>query len=98
MATDVRIAGNPKRCGDRQQHLQLRCSQGNVTLKAVAWNQAERAKNLVNNTRCALAFSAEINEWNGHREVQLHIKDFQIEDGAGVNGTSDGHPHRHEPF
>jgi single-stranded-DNA-specific exonuclease len=97
MATDVRIAGNPKRCGDRQQHLQLRCSQGNVTLKAVAWNQAERAKNLVNNTRCALAFNAEINEWNGRREVQLHIKDFQIEE-AGANGSSDGHARRHEPF
>jgi single-stranded-DNA-specific exonuclease len=50
-------------------------------LKAIAWNMAERCKPLAAGTVCSLAFHPSVNEWNGRREVQLEVKDFQL-DGA----------------
>jgi single-stranded-DNA-specific exonuclease len=42
---------------------------------------AERvAKSLVAGASCSLAFQPSINEWNGRREVQLEVRDFQVEE------------------
>ena len=79
VANGVRVVGEPKPCGDRKQHLQVRFCQGNTTVKAIAWNMAERGKVLTPGKPCSIAFSPSINEWNGRREVQLELKDFQLE-------------------
>ena len=46
--------------------------------RAIGWNMAARAKDLTPGTVCSVAFSPGINEWNGRREVQLEVKDFQV--------------------
>jgi single-stranded-DNA-specific exonuclease len=78
VASRVRVVGEPRAVGDRKQHLQIRVAQGSVTTKCIAWNMAERGRSLTAGTTCSLAFQPSINEWNGRREVQLEIKDFQI--------------------
>ncbi len=78
VAERVRIVGEPRIVGERKNHLQLRFSQGDVVLKAIAWNMANRGKELRAGTLCSLAFQPSINEWNHRREVQLEVKDFQI--------------------
>ena len=50
--------------------------------KAIAWNMAERGKKLAPNTLCSVAFAPSINEWNGRREVQLEVKDFQLDEAS----------------
>jgi single-stranded-DNA-specific exonuclease len=82
VATRVKVLGEPKVVGAWQNHLQLRLSQGDVTLKAIAWNMADRGKKLAANSVCSLAFHASINEWNGRREVQLEIKDFRLDEAS----------------
>jgi single-stranded-DNA-specific exonuclease len=72
--------GDPRTVGDRKNHLQLRFSQGGALVKAIGWNLAERGRKLAANTLCSLAFHAAINEWNGRREVQLEVKDFQLDE------------------
>ena len=80
VANRVKVVGDPKAVGPRQNHLQLRFCQGDTIVKAIAWNMAERGKVLKAGTLCSIAFTPSINEWNGRREVQLEIKDFQLED------------------
>ena len=82
VANNVRVLGDPRIVGDRKNHLQFRVSQGNTVVKAIGWNLAERGKKLVKDTVCSLAFHPAINEWNGRREVQLEIKDFQLEEAS----------------
>jgi len=79
VANGVRVVGDPKACGERKNHLQVRFSQGGTVLKAIGWNLAERGKSLVAGTLCSVAFHPSINDWNGRRDVQLELKDFRIE-------------------
>ncbi|MBX6316522.1 MAG: hypothetical protein IRY99_26955, partial [Isosphaeraceae bacterium] len=79
VASNLRVVGEPRAVGERKNHLQLRLAQGNVLLKGIAWNLAERGRVLAPGTLCSVAFQPAINEWNGRREVQLEIKDFRVE-------------------
>lgn len=82
VANRVKVLGEPKVVGARQNHLQLRVAQGDVVVKAIAWNLAERGKKLKADTICSLAFHPAINEWQGRREVQLEVRDFQLEEAS----------------
>lgn len=82
-ASLVRVVAAPRFVGERKNHVQLRLGQGEVVLKAVGWNMAERCKAVTAGTVFSVAFQPSINEWNGRREVQLDVKDFQFE---GVDG------------
>jgi single-stranded-DNA-specific exonuclease len=82
VANRVKVVGEPRIVGDRKNHVQFRVAQGNTVVKAVGWNLAERAKGLTANTICSLAFHPAINEWNNRREVQLEVKDFQLDEAS----------------
>ena len=88
LAEGVRVVGAPRVVGERKNHLQLRLAQGGVVCKAIAWNMAERAGALTAGTACSIAFLPSINEWNGRREVQLEVKDFQVATGDGPASSS----------
>ena len=79
IAGGVEVAGPPRPVGEKKNHLQLRLKQGNHVLKAIAWNLAEKGRDLVAGARCSIVFCPSINEWNERREVQLEIKDFVVE-------------------
>lgn len=80
MASGVRLLGEPKVVGERKNHVQLRLSQGESVLKGIGWNLADKTKTLVPGTIFSVAFCPSINEWNGRREIQLEVKDFQIDE------------------
>jgi single-stranded-DNA-specific exonuclease len=79
LASQVRIMGEPRVVGESKKHLQLRLVQGNSQLRAIGWNMAEKAGELIRNPSCSIVFHPSINEWNGRREVQLELKDLVIE-------------------
>ena len=79
MASQVRVVGEPRLVGEQKNHLQLRFVQGNTQLKAIAWNMAEKAKELRPNTSCSIVFHVSINEWNGRRDVQLELRDVVVD-------------------
>jgi single-stranded-DNA-specific exonuclease len=81
LAERVRIVGDPRAVGERQNHLQLRFAQGSTTLRAIGWNLANRSGELTPGASCSVAFTPTINEWNGRREVQVEIKDVQVHRG-----------------
>jgi single-stranded-DNA-specific exonuclease len=80
VANHVKVVGESKVVGQKQNHLQVRFCQGNTIHKAIAWNMAERGKVLTSGKSCSIAFTPSINEWQGRREVQLELKDFQLEE------------------
>ena len=80
VANGVRVVGVPKVVGPKLNHLQVKFCQGDTTLKAIAWNMAERGKVLKPGKLCSIAFHPSINEWNSRREVQLELKDFRLEE------------------
>lgn len=82
VASGVRVLGDPRPVGERKNHLQIRLEQGGTVVKAIAWNMAERGKALSANTLGSFAFHPSINEWNGRREVQLEIRDFQVDEAS----------------
>ncbi len=92
LSTGVEIAGQPKPVGERKNHLQLRFKQGDVVVKAIAWNMAEKGRSLTPGARCTVIYHPSINEWNNRREVQLEVKDFALagEDRAAFAGAGVG--------
>jgi single-stranded-DNA-specific exonuclease len=79
VASDVRVTAPPRAVGKTAKHVQLRLEQGGAEVKAIGWNLADRAaKKLLVGTVCSLVFYPSINDWNGRREVQLEVKDFQV--------------------
>jgi len=80
MITGAKVLGEPRVVGERKNHLQLRLMQGSTITKAIGWNLAERGKVLTTNSLCSFVFHPSINEWNGRREVQLEIRDFQLDE------------------
>jgi single-stranded-DNA-specific exonuclease len=79
LATDVQVEGQPRLVGDPKKHLQLRLRQGGLVLKAIAWGMAEKGQVLTSGSRCSVVFTPSINEWQSRRDVQLEIKDFELE-------------------
>ena len=91
MASQLQVVGEPRIVGEHKNHLQLRFKQGDVIMKAIGWNLAERGRTLTAGSSCSIVFHPSINEWNNRREVQLEIKDFVLDSaGAGDGPSSDG--------
>ena len=64
--------------GEVQKHLDFKVRQGNTTMRAVAWNMADRIDELhAAGGDCCLAFTPVVNEWNGFKKVELHVTDFK---------------------
>lgn len=78
LAGDLQIVGEPKKMGAGERHLGLRVKQGTTTMRAVAFGMADRVDELMSDSgRCSLVFTPNINEWNGYRNVELTVEDFQ---------------------
>jgi single-stranded-DNA-specific exonuclease len=84
VAGQLEVVGQPRIVGEQKNHLQLRVRQGDVIMKAIGWNMAERGKALAPGIPCSLVFHPTINEWNNRREVQLEIRDFSLDAAGGV--------------
>lgn len=71
---DVRIIGATKK------HLKLKIRQevaGGQALDAVAFNMASEYGKLQANTVADVAYTIDMNEWNGRRNLQLKVKDIR---------------------
>jgi len=80
LASDVQIEGTPRRIGQGERHLSFRVRQGGTTMRAVAWGMGDRLDDLMaDGGRCCLAFTPKINEWNGSRNVEIEVIDFQAQ-------------------
>jgi single-stranded-DNA-specific exonuclease len=87
-ATEVRLAEPPRTMGSDGRHLSLRLEQHGSSVRAVAFGKADWAKELEKPDACFdFAFRPQINEFRGHRSVQLHLVDFRPS-GSDVDSKS----------
>jgi single-stranded-DNA-specific exonuclease len=78
LAGGLEVVGEPRKVGQGERHLSFRVRQGEVALKAIAWNMAERVAELMAaGGACCLAFTPKLNEWQGRRNVDLEVTDLQ---------------------
>jgi single-stranded-DNA-specific exonuclease len=71
---DWRLVGNDGK------HVKLNVTDGRATVDAIAFGQAQHWVGLHANV-VDLAYTAEWNEWNGQRRVQLNVKSIQASQG-----------------
>jgi single-stranded-DNA-specific exonuclease len=78
LAGGLEIVGEPKRMGGGDRHLSIRVRQSGASVRAVAFNMGERIEELMSAAgRCCLAFTPRLNEWNGWKNVEVDVSDFQ---------------------
>jgi single-stranded-DNA-specific exonuclease len=78
LAGKVQVAGAPACVGGGQRHLSFRVRQQGGALRAIAFNMADRAEELMSaGGACSLVFTPRLNEWQGFRRVDLEVVDFQ---------------------
>ena len=75
----VGISGTPRLMGKERQHLSMSVSQGRDKKRAIAWRAGEEFITFNRpNLLLDIAFSPEINTWQGRQSVQLNLKDWQV--------------------
>jgi single-stranded-DNA-specific exonuclease len=77
MAARVELTGPPKKIGGGERHLTFRIRQNGAAVRAVAFGMAERAEQLLQGPRYDMAFSPQLNTYQGFTRVDLHVKDFR---------------------
>jgi single-stranded-DNA-specific exonuclease len=77
MAAGVELTAPAKKIGGGERHLSFSLRQNGRAVRAVAFGMAERAGELALGARYDVAFSPQINTYQGFTRVDLHIKDFR---------------------
>src|SRR5262245_6724134 len=77
LAAEVELAQPSRRIGGGERHLSFVLRQNRTTARAVAFGMAERSDELVPGLRYDVAFSPQLNTYQGFTRVDLHIKDFR---------------------
>lgn len=73
----VELVGAPRRMGSGGTHLSFTVREGRVHRRAVAFFRGDRADELADMRTLRLAFEPMINTWNGRRNVELKVSDWQ---------------------
>jgi single-stranded-DNA-specific exonuclease len=72
------VVGSPRRIGGGERHLSFRVRQEGTSLRAVAWSMGDRLEELMSaGGQCCVVFTPRINEWQGYRNIELEVVDFQ---------------------
>jgi single-stranded-DNA-specific exonuclease len=86
-ASGVTLADAPRRMGNGERHLSVRVRQHGVTVRGVAFGQGEAADELARmEAPLDLAFRPVINEFNGRRNVEMHLVDWRSSKIAALAG------------
>ena len=93
----LKISEGPRTIGQDRNHLKMKVTDGKITREALAWQAGNRRLDFVGSKLSLdLAFSPEINEWQGRQSVQLILRDWQIRpEGRGMKW--DVFPKRDDP-
>lgn len=80
-AAHVRVAGEPRLMGRRHEHLSVYLAQNGVSVRAVGFGMAGLGESLRRTRTVSVVFTPEINSWQGHESVELHLRDLKLDEG-----------------
>jgi single-stranded-DNA-specific exonuclease len=86
-ARRVKVDGTPSQMGKERNHLRMFVSDGAVKRRAIEWGGGDKLITFRRpNMSLDIAFSPQINEWQGTRSVQLILEDWEIHpEGRDMN-------------
>jgi single-stranded-DNA-specific exonuclease len=76
-AYDLETIGTPSSVGRERNHLRLTVRQESIALPTIGFRLAHLLPAIQQANRLALAFTPQVNQWNGREEIQLLIHDIQ---------------------
>jgi single-stranded-DNA-specific exonuclease len=79
-ASNVRLAGAPRRIGSGGRHLSMTFDEHGVKMRAVAFGGGDWEEELSKSgERLSIAFHPVINHWRGRSSVEIHLADWRAE-------------------
>ncbi len=86
-ARRVKVDGIPSQMGKEKNHLQMFISDGTIKRRAIKWGAGEKLITFRRpNMSLDIAFSPQINEWQGTYSVQLLLDDWEVRsEGRDMN-------------
>ena len=96
-ARRLKISDRPTLMGPEKNHLQMTLTDGKIGRRAIAWRVGDKRVDFIgSNLSVDIAFSPQINEWQGRRSVQFTLEDWQVRrEGRGMKW--DVFPKRDDP-
>lgn len=67
-----------KKVGKEQKHLKLSLEKDGEVFSAIGFNFGDRMKDIKSGSFVSIAFTPEINSWNGRPQIELKLKDLKI--------------------
>ena len=77
-ASRLKVAGEPRLMGKKNNHLSFFLKQEGVSLRAVGFGMGEFLEPLSKARSVSVAFTPQINSWRGNETVELHLKDLKF--------------------
>ena len=77
MSKSVVDSGFGKRVGTNGDHLKLNLQQSGHLFSAIGFGLGDQLERVKNNTPFDVAYTIEINEWNGNKSLQLKLRDLK---------------------
>jgi single-stranded-DNA-specific exonuclease len=78
-ATRGATVGETRLVGAEGKHLKMRIlTSTNIALEAIAFGMGSLYGKLQNNLKVDIAYTLDMNEWNGKRSLQLKMRDIQV--------------------
>lgn len=75
----VKVDGLPSQMGKEKNHLRMFVRDGTVKRRAIDWGAGDKLITFRRpNMSLDIAFSPQVNEWQGNRSVQLILKDWEV--------------------
>ncbi len=72
VASDIRLIGK------ESTHMKFKITQGEYSIDCIAFGMADKSADIQNGTRVDIAYTINMNEWNGRKSLQLKVKDIKI--------------------
>ncbi|MFQ5489894.1 MAG: single-stranded-DNA-specific exonuclease RecJ [Phycisphaerae bacterium] len=79
LCTDwVELAGEPRTVGKTGDHLTASFRQNGISLRSIAFGQADAAEDLKQHRRCKVVFEPIINHFKGRPSVEMRVLDYRF--------------------
>jgi single-stranded-DNA-specific exonuclease len=80
VSSHVKVAGEPRLMGKKNDHLSMFLQQDGKSIRAVGFGMGELLEPIKRARSVSVAFTPQLNSWQGTESVELHLKDVKLDD------------------
>ena len=79
VSSHVKVAGEPRLMGKKNDHLSMFLQQDGKSIRAVGFGMGEMLEPIKKARSVSVAFTPQLNSWQGNESVELHLKDIKLD-------------------